>query len=88
MDRNAIRDLYIHAFKGTSPDVTQYSVKDVKNALKEELRALAPDLNTYRRNKLDIFQIIQEAYDEVLPAYVGNFIGQFAEIKTVPNGQA
>lgn len=87
MDRNAIRDLYIHAFKGTSPDVTQYSVKDVKDTLKAELRALAPDLNTYRRNKLDIFQIIQEAYDEVLPAYVGNFIGQFAEIKTVPNGQ-
>ena len=87
MDRNAIRDLYIHAFKGTSPDISRFSVKDVKETLKEELRALAPDLNTYRRNKLDIFQIIQEAYDEVLPAYVGNFIGQFAEIKPVPNGQ-
>lgn len=87
MEKNAIRDLYIHAFKGTSPDVTQYSVKDVKDTLKEELRALAPDLNTYRKNKYDIFQIIQEAYDEVLPAYVGNFIGQFAEIKNVPNGQ-
>lgn len=87
MDRNAIRDLYIHAFKGTSPDVSQFSVKDVKDTLQEELRALAPDLNTYRKNKYDIFQIIQEAYDEVLPAYVGNFIGQFAEIKQVPNGQ-
>lgn len=87
MDRNAIRDLYIHAFKGTSPDITQYSVKDVKDTLKAELRALAPDINSYRRNKIDIFQIIQEAYDEVLPAYVGNFIGQFAEIKTVPIGQ-
>lgn len=87
MDRNAIRDLYIHAFKGTSPDVSRFSVADVKETLKEELHALAPDLNTYRRNKLDIFQIIQEAYDEVLPAYVGNFIGQFAEIKPVPNGQ-
>ena len=87
MEKNAIRDLYIHAFKGTSPDVTQYSVKDVKDTLKEELRALAPDLNMYRKNKYDIFQIIQEAYDEVLPAYVGNFIGQFAEIKNVPNGQ-
>ena len=87
MEKNAIRDLYIHAFKGTSPDVTQYSVKDVKDTLKEELRALAPDLNMYRKNKYDIFQIIQEAYDEVLPAYVGNFIGQFADIKNVPDGQ-
>lgn len=87
MEKNAIRDLYIHAFKGTSPDVTQFSVADVKDTLKAELRALAPDLNMYRKNKYDIFQIIQEAYDEVLPTYVGNFIGQFAEIKSVPNGQ-
>lgn len=87
MNRDAIRDLYVHAFKGTSPDISQYSVKDVKGALKAELQALAPDLNSYRKNKYDIFQIIQEAYDEVLPDYVGNFIGQFAEIKSVPNGQ-
>lgn len=87
MNRNDIRDLYIHAFKGTSPDVTQFSVADVKETLRAELQALAPDINTYRKNKYDIFQIIQEAYDEVLPAYVGNFIGQFAEIKNVPLGQ-
>lgn len=87
MDKNAIRDLYIHAFKGTSPDITNYSVSDVKETLREELRALAPNIHEYRKNKYDIFQIIQEAYDEVLPAYVGNFIGQFAEIQTVPDGQ-
>lgn len=87
MDRNAIRDLYIHAFKGTSPDVTQYSVNDVKDTLKAELRALAPDRLTYEKNKYDIFQIIQESYDEVLPAYVGSFIGQFAEIKQVARNQ-
>ena len=87
MNKNDIRDLYIHAFKGTSPDVTQFSVQDVKETLRAELRALAPNKYEYERNKVDIFQIIQEAYDEVLPAYVGNFIGQFAEIKSVPNGQ-
>ena len=87
MNKNDIRDLYIHAFKGTSPDVTQFSVRDVKESLRAELRALAPNKYEYERNKVDIFQIIQEAYDEVLPAYVGNFIGPFAEIKSVPNGQ-
>lgn len=87
MNKNDIRDLYIHAFKGTSPDVTQFSVKDVKETLRAELQTLAPNKYEYERNKLDIFQIIQEAYDEVLPAYVGNFIGQFSEIKSVPNGQ-
>ena len=52
MDKNAIRDLYIHAFRNTSPDVTQYSVKDVKETLQAELRSLAPDLNTYRKNTI------------------------------------
>jgi hypothetical protein len=87
MNKNDIRDLYIHAFKGTSPDVTQFSVKDVKDSLRAELRALAPNKYEYERNKLEIFQIIQESFDEVLPDYVGSFIGQFAEIKSVPNGQ-
>ena len=87
MNKNDIRDLYIHAFKGTSPDVTRFSVADVKDTLVEELRALAPNKYEYEKNKLDIFQIVQETFDEVLPSYVGNFIGQFAEIKSVANGQ-
>ena len=86
MNKNDIRDLYIHAFRGTSP-ATEFSVKDVKETLRAELKALAPNKYEYERNKVDIFQIIQEAYDEVLPQYVGSFIGQFAEIKSVPNGQ-
>ena len=86
MNKNDIRDLYIHAFKGTSP-ATEFSVKDVKETLRAELKALAPNKYEYERNKVDIFQIIQEAYDEVLPQYVGSFIGQFSEIKSVPNGQ-
>lgn len=86
MNKNDIRDLYIHAFKGTSP-ATEFSVKDVKETLRAELKILAPNKYEYERNKVDIFQIIQEAYDEVLPQYVGSFIGQFSEIKPVPNGQ-
>lgn len=86
MNKNDIRDLYIHAFKGTSP-ATEFSVKDVKETLRAELKALAPNKYEYEKNKLEIFQIIQESFDEVLPDYVGNFIGQFADIKSVPNGQ-
>lgn len=87
MDKNGIRELFVHAFKGTSPDVTQYSVKDVKETLSDEIHALAHDFNSYRRNKLDLFEIIQEAYDEIIPEYIGNFVSSFAEVKTVPDGQ-
>lgn len=87
IDTNALKDLYIHVFKGTSPDVTRYSASDVRETLRKELTALAPNRIAFEKNKYEIFQIIQEAYDEVIPDYVGNVIGRFAEIKTVPDGQ-
>ena len=87
MDKNAIRELFVHAYKGTSPDVSQFSAKDVKETLAEKIHEIAYDLNSYRRNKLDLFEILQESFDEIIPEYVGNFVGQFAEVKNVPNGQ-
>lgn len=86
-DRKAIKDLVVCAFKGTTPDPTKYSVSDVKGAATAALRELAGDYNSYRRNKYDIFEIMQESYDEILPKYVEDFMGSFAEIKTVPMGQ-
>lgn len=85
-DIKAIKDLVVCAFRGTTPDPTNYSVEDVKSSLKKELHSLASDWNSYRRNKLDIFEIMQEAYDEILPQWVENFMGTFAEIKTVADG--
>lgn len=86
-DIQAIKDLVVCAFRGTTPDPTKFSEKDVKEALKKEIHSLANDFNSYRRNKLDLFEIMQEAYDEIIPEYVENFMGTFAEIKTVGDGQ-
>ena len=55
MDKNAIRELFVHAYKGTSPDVSQFSAKDVKETLAEKIHEIAYDLNSYRRNKLDLY---------------------------------
>ena len=86
-DRESIKNLVVCAFKKTTPDPTKYSVSDVKGAASQALHELASDYNSYRRNKYDIFEIMQESYDEVLPKYVEDFMGSFAEIKTVANGQ-
>lgn len=86
-DIKAIKDLVVCAFRGTSPDPTKFSTQDVKESLRNELHSLAYDYNSYRRNKLDIFEIMQEAYDEILPEYVEGFMSAFADIKTVENGQ-
>ena len=83
-DIKAIKDLVVHSYYGTSPDPTKFSNSDIKETLKEEIHRIAHDYNSYQRNKLDLFEIMQEAYTEILPKSVEQFIGTFAEIKTVP----
>lgn len=84
-----IRELAIHAVKGTLPAdaVNEYSVQDVKDSLSKELKKLAYDYNSYRRNKIDLFEIVQEMADEYVPNKVNTIMGIFAEIKQVENGK-
>lgn len=84
MDKKAIKDLIICSYTKRTPDPTKYSVSDVKNALTEEIHKIANDYDSYRRNKLDLFEIMEQAYTEILPKAVEDFMGTFAEIKTVP----
>lgn len=86
-DLNAIKDLVVCSFKGISPDPTEFSAADVKASLAKEIHALASDYRTYQRNKQDLFEIMEEAYDEIIPEYVEKYMGQFAEIKNVADGQ-
>lgn len=86
IDKKAIKDLVVYSFTGKNPDPTNYSTQDVKEALAKEIHELACDYNSYRRNKLDLFEIMQEAYDEILPDYVEKFMGSFAEIRQIADG--
>lgn len=63
-----------------------YSVGAANEALREQFRLLAGDYNSYRRNKNDVFEIMQEVIDTVLPARIMESYGQFAEIKTYAQG--
>lgn len=87
-DLQALKDLALHAANGTIPTdaPANYSIVDVNDSLRQEINILAADYNAYRRNKLDIFEIIQTVIDEVVPNKVISIMGQFAEIKTVPHG--
>jgi hypothetical protein len=86
-NKKDIKDLVVCAFRGTNPDPTKFSTNDVKEALREEIHALASDYRSFQRNKLDLFEIMEEAYDEILPKYVEDVMGTFAEIKTVGDKQ-
>lgn len=79
-----IKELALCAAKGTAP--ANYSEKNVDDALHGELAAMCSSINEFRRNQYDIFQIMIETADEVLPPRVIDRMGAFAEIKSVPQG--
>jgi len=59
----------------------------MEGALRAKFQELAPDFNSYRRNKLEIFEIIESVVDEVAPKRVRELIGQFAEVRTYGQGE-
>ena len=59
---------------------------DYETALRDELKKVAGTRSLFRRNMNDIFDLLAETLDEILPARVQEAIGVFAEIVQVPNG--
>ena len=64
-----------------------FSVEDVNNAFTDQLKELVPDYNAWRRNKLDVFELMQEIFDEALPKRVLQNYGTLAEVRQVAHGQ-
>lgn len=85
----SLRDLLGHYINHTTPSVDNFSctTDDVSAALRGEINELIGDYNKYRRNKLDVFEILQEAYDDFLPKHVLQVMGAFAEVRNFRHGQ-
>lgn len=64
----------------------EYSFEALNETLRDEFNALAGSYNAYRRNKNDIFEIMQEVIDEVLPTKILARYGEWAEIKQYGQG--
>lgn len=87
-DIKAIKELALHAAKKTVPaEFANKTVADVNEALRGELQALCGTYDLYRRNKLDLFEIMQETMDAVVPKEVESVIASFAEVKNYAHGQ-
>lgn len=87
-DIKAIKELALYAAKKQVPtEFANKTVADVNDALREELKAICGTYDLFRRNKLDLFEIMQETMDAVVPAQVMQVVSQFAEVKNYANGQ-
>ena len=85
MTLNELRELALHAVKGTAPDT--FSVENVNDAFADGLKEFAGNYNQFMKNRYDLYDIIIESIDEILPRDVMSAIGQFAEVQTVAQGQ-
>lgn len=80
-----IKDLAKYAVNGKAP--ANYSLEDVNLSLREELNTLAGTVNQFMKNRYDIYDIVIEAADEVIPKRVIDAVGIFAEVKVVGNNE-
>jgi len=85
MTINELRELALHAVKGTAPDT--FTVENVNDAFADGLKEFAGSYNQFMKNRYDLYDIIIESIDEILPRDVQAAIGQFAEVQTVEQGQ-
>ena len=80
-----LKELALHSVRGTAPE--NYELGTVDEALRGEIAKLCGSVNNFMRNRYDIYDIIITVADEVVPAKTYDVLGQFAEIKSVPQGQ-
>ena len=80
-----MKELALCAAKNEAP--ANYSMQNVNDALVEGLRELAGSVNQFMKNRYDIYEIIIEAADEVVPNKVIDAVGIFAEVRQVGQGQ-
>lgn len=58
----------------------------VQTTFRKELHDLAPDYYAFEQNKVKIFQLLGEIYDDVLPKKIDEVYGQFAEFRQFAQG--
>jgi hypothetical protein len=80
-----LKELALHSVRGTAPET--YELGTVDEALRGEIAKMCDSVNNFMRNRYDIYDIIITVADEVVPAKTYDVLGQFAEIKSVPQGQ-
>lgn len=80
-----LRDLAKHAANRTAP--AEFSVSSVDAAVADGFKELCGSVNNFMRNRYDIYDIIIENADEIVPNKVMDAMGQFAEVIQLRNGE-
>lgn len=86
MTISELKEIALHAAKGTVPACFANQDVDVNAAFVDGLRELAGSVNQFMKNRYDIYEIIIETIDQVMPKNVIAALSPFAEVQVVPQG--
>ena len=82
-----LKEIALHAAKGTVPACYANQEVDVNAAFVDGLKELAGSVNQFMKNRYDIYDIIIETVDKIMPKNVIAALSPFAEVQVVPQGQ-
>lgn len=82
---NELKEMALHVVKGTAP--ANFTAETVSDAYKAEVAKLCSSMNAFQKNKYDLYEIIIETIDEILPQKAISVLGQFAEVKTIGDNE-
>ena len=64
----------------------EMTAEALNTTLRNELKDLAGDFNSYRRNRIELFELMEETLDFIVPKKIEEFYARFAETKTFAQG--
>ena len=79
------KELARHAARRTAP--ANYDLSNVDAAFRGELAKLCSSVNQFKKNRYDLYDIIIENADDIVPANVQSAIGLFAEVSNIRQGE-
>lgn len=80
-----MKELALHAARGTAP--TNFTVDNVNEALRDAMKELGGSVNQFMKNRYDIYEIISQTADEIVPNNVIRTLNTFAEVQVVGENQ-
>ena len=80
-----LRELASHAAHRTAPE--NFSVASVDKALADGFKEIAGSINAFMKNRYDIYEILVETIDKVMPKNTIAALSPFAEVQVVGLGQ-
>lgn len=93
MNKQAIKELILNYTAGKTMEVedsngkvVEYSLDQIKETYLSKLNEIAGDVKSLRRNKVEIYELIEEMTAEILPKRVQDRFAAWADVESVPFG--